>query len=99
MRGNLTTGVGINKISLSISSSIVVDTLIGKTNLIKEYFYDYLKSKVDENDTAYKCLNEGWIITSCSWKQGNIEKGEDSQVIFELSPPSESIYGLSNKKQ
>ncbi len=81
--------LGINKvenntIQIEIPSKILLDALAGKTDLKQEYG--------PKENKAFNCINEGWIVTSCSWKEGNIEAGEDSKVILELEPPPEAVY-------
>lgn len=88
--GSLTLGTSGCGVRLEIPSNLLIDSLAGKTNLIKEYARD-------ENDTLLKCIKDGWIVRACSWKEGDIEAGQATKVVLELEPPSEPVYWPNEK--
>ena len=67
-------------IEIEIPSSLVVDSLAGKKSLTDEFNFK-------DNDQILRALKDRWIIKSCKLKEGNIEAGEDSKIVFELIPP------------
>ena len=60
--------------------------LLGKTNLLKEH-------TLSNENSVVRALNEGWQITSCEFKEGNIESGEPSKVVLSSAPPFDSVIG------
>jgi len=84
--GNMTYGfLGPDRIRLEIPSSVLIDCLAGKTSLRKEVLSKPTSTYLD-------CIDNGWIVKSCSWQGGNIEQGKDSIVILELERPHEPVY-------
>ena len=59
----------------------MIDTLAGKTSLTQHYKIDTLN-----------VLNKGWILKECNLKEGNMELGKPSKVIFRLFPPPPSVF-------
>lgn len=78
-------------VTLELPANILIDSLAGKTNLKKEYFSD-------DNNQLLRCLDDGWVVKSCSLKAGNVEKGEAPKVILELEPPPEAVFWPLSKK-
>jgi hypothetical protein len=78
--GNLTTRSTQMGIEIEIPSSLVIDSLAGKKSLTDEFNFK-------DNDQILRALKDRWIIKSCKLKEGNIEAGEDSKIVFELIPP------------
>lgn len=70
---------------LEVPANLLVDSLAGKTSLKKEYGNE-------KDDPILRCLHEGWAVRSCSFKDGDIEKGEAPKVVLELQPPPEAVY-------
>lgn len=74
-----------DNIVIEVPAKLVIESLAGRTNLIREY-------SRDKNDRLGRWLDEGWIIKSCTLKEGDIEKGEDAVVVFEFCEPPEEVY-------
>ncbi|MCG9893038.1 MAG: hypothetical protein MH252_18445 [Thermosynechococcaceae cyanobacterium MS004] len=89
LSGNLKYGaLGDNRIRLEIPSNVLIECLIGKTDLEKE-------SSIFEDldlDPGDDFIKNGWIVKSCSWQEGDIVAGEAPKVILELERPLESVY-------
>lgn len=83
--GNLVLSANPPGIKLEIPANLVIDSLAGKTNLRYEYGYE-------KDNPMLRCLNEGWTVKACSFKNGDVEKGEAPKVVLELEPPSEAVY-------
>jgi hypothetical protein len=83
--GNINVKYGGAGVEIEIPSNILIDSLAGKTNVNKHY-------SVRENDPLLKCVNEGWVVKSCSLKEGNIEIGEAPKVVLRLEPPLEAVF-------
>lgn len=64
---------------IEIPTKIIIDALVGKTTLDKEY-------KLSDEDYIWKMLKQGCTIKSCSFKEADLEAGEASKVVLELSP-------------
>lgn len=82
--GSLSFKLG-GKVEIEVPTNILIDSLAGKTSLIKEYGL-----APDDRITQY--LNEGWQIKSCRFKEGNIEAGEASKIVFEIVPPPNPVF-------
>jgi hypothetical protein len=65
---------------VEIPANIIIDALVGKTTLSKAF-------NLKNDDPLYKAFNEGWVVESCSFKNGNIELGEAPKIVLQLSPP------------
>lgn len=83
--GGLSIKLGGSGMELEIPSNLLIDSLAGKTNLIDEY-------GLKEDDAIFKYLKAGWVVTSCSWKPGNIEAGEAPKVVLGLESPPETVF-------
>jgi hypothetical protein len=83
--GPLTWKPGGMRVEIEVPANIVVDALAGKTSLAKEY-------DLDDGGPVIRALNDGWIIDSCSLKEGNIEAGEAPKVVLNLRPPFPSVF-------
>jgi hypothetical protein len=83
--GSMKLKISDKSVKLEFPSNLLMDFLIGKTNLIKEY-------DIHENHHIVKYLKENWVVKFCSWKKGNIELGEADKIVLELEPPKESVY-------
>lgn len=85
VKGSLTCKQSGEGVEIEVPANVVVDALAGKTTLTKEY-------EMDGTDRISQALKDGWVIESCSLKEGNIEKGEDRKVVFKLVPPSLPVF-------
>lgn len=75
-------GMGIE---LEIPVNIVIDALAGKKSLPDAY-------RLPKNHQISRVLNDGWVIESCSLKEGNLEDGETSKIVLELVPPPFALF-------
>lgn len=82
--GNLVLRSNKDNLQIEIPAKLVIESLAGRTDLIK--------ACRNKNDPMCNWLSKGWIIKSCSFKKGDIQKGEDDSVILELVPGPESVY-------
>lgn len=83
--GSLTTKCGRMGVKIEVPCNILIDSLAGKTNLIKTY-------GLAKNDPLVKYLDDGWVIQSCKFMPGNIEVGESPKVVLSLAPPPSTVY-------
>ncbi len=75
---------------IELSSDVLLNSLLGKTNLLMEY-------ALSDEDEIVRALNEGWQITSCQLKARDIETGEPSRIVLSLVPPFDSVFGGKGK--
>lgn len=87
--GTLTWSPGPLTIKVEIPANIVVDSLAGKTTLAEAF-------DLKKDTQVYRAINEGWEVTGCSYKNGNIELGEAPKFILELSHPFK-VYKRNKK--
>ncbi|QSA95810.1 hypothetical protein [Methylococcus sp. EFPC2] len=83
--GELIMSTKASGIVLEVPANLLIDSLAGKTSLQNEY-------GDGKDDWMLRCLYEGWVVRSCSFKNGDIEKGEAPKVVLELEPPPEAVY-------
>lgn len=76
---------------IEVPAKLIIESLAGKTNLIKEY-------SLNKNDDTNKWLTGNWVIKSCTFKEGDIEKGKDDIVVLGLVQGPESVYWPQQKK-
>ena len=81
---------GAVEVELKVPSNILIDSLVGKTNLIKEFAQN-------ADDPMFACLSQGWVVKSCSLEEGNIERGEAPKVVLVLEPPLEAVFWPDRK--
>jgi len=84
MSGRLTHRCGKFGQIIEVPTRIVIDSLLGKTSLIKEY-------RLDNEDDPLRILNSGWVVKSCSFKEADLKAGEASKIVFEFMP-SDSLF-------
>ena len=84
MAGTLTTKVRTMEIEVEIPSSILIEFLAGRTCLSKSYKW--------EDPYVIRALEEGWAITACSLKDGDIESAQTSKIVLKLVSPSR-VFG------
>ena len=72
-------------IELEIPSNIVIDALAGKKSLPEAF-------RLSKGDPVSRALNDGWVVESCSLKEGNLEAGEASKIVLELVPPPIALF-------
>ena len=78
--GTLTCRQRGDGMEIEIPARIVIAALAGKTNLFKEY-------RVSDIDTVSRAFDEGWVVKSCSLKDGDIEAAEGPKIVLTLFPP------------
>ena len=83
--GDLVTRRWRNSMEIEIPANIVIDALMGKTNLLKAY-------GLSDSDLQAQALRRPWTIKSCHLKEGNIEVGQAPKVVLELIPAPPSVY-------
>jgi hypothetical protein len=83
--GDLVTKLWRRSMEIEVPANIVIDALMGKTNLFKEY-------GLSDSDLQAQALRKPWTIKSCHLKEGNIELGQAPKVVLELIPAAPSVY-------
>jgi hypothetical protein len=89
--GHLTWRPKAMGIEIEIPSNIVIDALAGKKSLTEAY-------RLPKNHQISRILNDGWVIESCSLKEGNLEAGEATKIVLELVPPSIALFKQKKSK-
>lgn len=67
-------------LEIEIPARIIIDALAGKTNLFEEY-------GLSDIAIVSRALDEGWVVKSCSLKEGDIEVAEGPKIVITLFPP------------
>lgn len=73
-------------LEIEVPANIVVDALAGKTSLAEAY-------ELNKKHKIIRALEEGWVVDSCSFIEGNIEAGEAPKIVLQLTPPPISVFG------
>lgn len=79
-------GSGVN---IEIPATVVLECLTGRTDLFQTY-------EAGPNDPVTKPLRDGWVISGCAWKDGDVESGEAPKIVLEMRPSSGSVYGAKD---
>ncbi|MHC4464377.1 MAG: hypothetical protein ACYTEK_24280 [Planctomycetota bacterium] len=90
-RGDLVLGCGNrNRIRMEIPAKLIMESLAGTNDLIKAY-------SRGKDDHINKLLDTDWKIKSCTFGEGDIQKGKDDIVILELERAPTSVYWPKRK--
>lgn len=89
--GHLTWRPKAMGIELEIPSNILIDALAGKKSLPEAF-------RLSGNDPVSRALNDGWVVESCSLKEGDLETGEASKIVIELVPPTFALFRQKKRK-
>lgn len=75
-------------VRVSFPASLLVEVLSGRKQLLENY------GGPDEQfgRDIMKCLQAGWSVVACSFKDGSLQRAEASTVILELAPPHDPVY-------
>ncbi|MCL4502860.1 MAG: hypothetical protein M1438_13590 [Deltaproteobacteria bacterium] len=92
--GSLKLSASTVSFKIEIPANIVIDALAGKTSLAAAYRLDKNKS---HEKRLIDIFEQGWIVRSCSLKEGNIESGEAPKILFELLPPPLPVFWPKSK--
>lgn len=93
--GTLKWGAGMT-FKVEIPANIVVDALAGKTSLATAYGMNEDKPT---DKGLLRVFKEGWVVKSCSLKEGNIEIGEAPKILFEFVPPPLAVFWPKSKSE
>ena len=71
---------------LTIPAYVLIDALAGRQTLKQAYGSSPL------GDQLFKCVDEGWSITACSFENGNIQQARAANVVLELVLPHDRVF-------
>ena len=73
---------------LTIPTSVLVDVLAGRTQLLD----DYGGSEDSFGHSVTRCLQEGWSVVGCSFQDGDVQQAKAASVLLELAPPHDPVF-------